>query len=532
MTARTLLELLALTSLALVVRLIAAWPVDYAPYTDAAYYALVAERLAAGDGFTVPVLWSFLEVGGRLPQPAELPVPSNGHWMPLTSIIASGPMAVLGPSWRSGQIPSIVLSTLLVPMTSVFAHWLFQRRWITLVSGVLACFAGPLLIYYPTIDNFALFGVLGAGAVASAMRSVQSAHPGRWIVLSGAICGFATLARIDGALLVVAPATAWLERGQFRSARGWLMGLAAALAFLVVLGPWLARNLTAFGALLPSVGGSTLWISSYNQQFSIASEVSLDTYLASGWGTILASKLGSWLELVGRTAVLMGGFWLLTFIPGLWGARRRRDLRPFAVYFLTMFVAMGGIFTFHAPQGAFYHSAPAWLPIAIPLAVASLPSAATSGGRIWPFLRRPQTHRFLAVSATIGAIVLSVVGSASIWQGWDRTHRLEKAAASWLAEEGRGEDRVMYRDPASLALLSGNPGVAAPFDPYPVIERVVRAYEVKWIVVVLDEGEVTDPLNLWPGARGFDSDGNSASFMAPTPSFEIDGLRIYAVRGS
>ncbi|HET9416145.1 MAG TPA: hypothetical protein VFP30_01260, partial [Candidatus Limnocylindria bacterium] len=54
----------------LVARTLAALTVDYAPYTDPAYYTLVAERLASGDGFTVPVIWSFLEVGSRLPDPA------------------------------------------------------------------------------------------------------------------------------------------------------------------------------------------------------------------------------------------------------------------------------------------------------------------------------------------------------------------------------------------------------------------------------------------------------------------------------
>src|SRR6476619_1420964 len=98
----TLRDLLVLAALGLVARLATALPVDYAPYTDPAYYTLVAERLATGHGFSVPVIWSFLEVGSRLPTPAVLPVPSNAHWMPLTSILAAGPMALLGPSYRAG----------------------------------------------------------------------------------------------------------------------------------------------------------------------------------------------------------------------------------------------------------------------------------------------------------------------------------------------------------------------------------------------------------------------------------------------
>lgn len=523
-------DLLWLGALGLLVRLAAAWPVDYAPYTDPAYYTLVAERLASGQGFSVPVIWSFLEVGSRLPDPAVLPVPSNGHWMPLTSILAAGPMALLGPSYRAGQLPSILLSAALVPATAAIAAWLFERRWVAIVSAVLAAFAGPLLVYYPTVENFAIFGVLGAGALATATRATTAPRPGRWLIASGALCGLATLARLDGVLLTVAPATAWLARGECRRPNGWLVGFGSAAAFILVLAPWLLRNLATFGAPLPSAGGTTLWITSYNEQFSIGHEVSLTSYLASGPAAIIGSKLDAWLQLVGRTGVLLGGTFLFTFVPGLWMARRRRELWPFAVYFVVMFVVMGGVFTFHAPRGAYYHSAPAWLPFAIPLSVASLPVVATAAGRFWPFLRRPQTHRFLALVATAGAVVLSVVGSLAIWREWDRSNRIDAAGAAFFIQNGLRSDVVMYGDPATLALRSGNPGVAASFDPYPVLERIVDAYDVRWVMVMLPEGQARDPLGLWDGAAAVDAEGNRATWLADEPALDLPELRIYAVR--
>jgi len=220
---------------------------------------------------------------------------------------------------------------------------------------------------------------------------------------------------------------------------------------------------------------------------------------------------------------------LLAFLPGLWFARRRQELRPFLAYFVLMFVTMGGLFTFHAPHGAFYHSAPAWLPFAIPIAVAAVPAVATATGRFWPFLRRPQTHRFLVVVGTLGAVVLSLLGSAAILRDWERSHRLEVAAAAWFAEQGATEDVVMYGDPASLHLVSGNPGVAAPFDAYPVIEEVIRAYDADWVVVMRAEGATTDALDLWNGGNGRDRAGNFATFLPKKPAYEIDGLRIYPV---
>ena len=110
-------------------------------------------------------------------------------------------------------------------------------------------------------------------------------------MLAGACAGLATLARVDGLLLTVAPATAWVVR------RGWARpqmvawGFASAAAFLVVLSPWLARNLAEYGSALPSAGGHMLWIRSYNEQFSIGHDVSMATYLGGGSGDIIGSKL-------------------------------------------------------------------------------------------------------------------------------------------------------------------------------------------------------------------------------------------------
>ena len=522
-------ELVALFVIGLVARVAAAVPVDYAPYTDPAYYTLVAQRLASGEGFTVPVIWSFLEVGSTLPDPAVLPVPSNGHWMPLTSIVAAGAMTLFGESWRAGQVPMVLLSALLVPMTAFSAAWLFRRRWVTWLSAVIAIFSGPLLVYYPTIENFAVFGVLGAGALMSAIRAAQPGTSARWLILSGALAGAATLARIDGVLLTVAPAVAWLVRGEHRRASGWILGFGSAAAYLAIVGPWLLRNVVVFGTALPSAGGSMLWITSYNEQFSIGHVISIESYLDAGIGFIIGSKLDSWFQLVGRTAVLLGGVFLLTFIPALWMARRRRDLWPFVAYFLTMFVAMGGLFTFHAPRGAYYHSAPAWLPIAIPLAISAVPAVATAAGRFWPFLRRPQTHRFLATAGTLGAVVLSTVGSVVIWREWDRSHRLDLAGAQFFVERGATSDVVMFGDPAALALLSGNPGVAPTPDSYLVQERIVEAFDVKWVMVQLPEGADVDPLGLWHGGAATDAEGNRASWLADDPAFEIPDLRVFEV---
>ena len=526
------LDLLVLSVVALVVRTFAAALVPYPPYTDPAYYDMVAQQLVTGHGFTAPVIWSFLEVGSRIPVDPTLPVASNGHWMPLTSIVASAGMALFGPGWRAGQVPMVVLSAALVPFTYLIGWEFWRSRSVALGGATLALLGGPLLIASPLVANYAVFGVTGAAALYLSCRAVGASRPGPWLVCAGLACGLATLTRVDGLLLTVAPAVAWLlrlERGRLVNALAW--GVGSGLAFVLVLAPWLARNQATFGSLLPSAGAHMLWISSYNEQFSIGHEISLSSYLASTSPlAIVGSRLVAWLELVGRTTVLTGGIFVIFLAAGLWLTRRRRDLLPFVVYFVLMFVVMGAVFTFHGPKGAYYHASEAWLPFALPMAVAAIAPASTAAGRWWRFLRRPATHRFLLVVGIVGAALLALVASTSLYTQWTASHELDEAAGSYFTTNHLTDAVVMSDDPSALWQVSRNPGVPFPFDPYPVVEQVVRAYGVQWVVVTRRDPALPDPLGLWEGAESVDSHGNRADFLASDPEFEAPGVRIYAVR--
>ena len=132
--------------------------------------------------------------------------------------------------------------------------------------------------------------------------------------------------------------------------------------------------------------------------------------------------------------------------------------------------------------------------------------------------------------ATAGAVVLSVVGSLAIWHEWDRSHRLDAEGAAFFRDHAATTDVVMYPDPATLALLSGNPGVAPSFDPFDVLGRIVDAYGVDWVMVQLPEGAQRDALGLWDGPAGTDVNGNHPTFLADRPSLDVPGLRIWPVR--
>ena len=242
---------------------------------------------------------------------------------------------------------------------------LWSSRFNAWVAALLVLTAGPLLVMAPLVDAFAVFGAAGAGAIWCSTRAVRTPSPGPWLVAAGALVGLATLARVDGLLLAAAPAAAWATRRDWPSGRarvGWGFGSAAGRAAGACS---VARSRPGtFGSAFPSAGGHTLWITSYNQQFSIGQDPTLAGYLAWGPLNIIGSKLGGWGELLGRPPSSWAGIFVFFFFAGLWRERRRPELGPSSPTSSVMFLAMGAVFTFHAPKGAFYHSSLAWLPFA------------------------------------------------------------------------------------------------------------------------------------------------------------------------
>jgi 4-amino-4-deoxy-L-arabinose transferase-like glycosyltransferase len=492
--------------------------------------------MATGQGMTVPFLWSFLETGGALTSDPRIPIPSHAHWMPLTAWVAAAGMLIGGPSEAAARFPFVLLSTALSPVAYWFAWQTWRNRPAAVAAGVLVIFSGPLLLFGSIVENYAVFGLAGAGALHAAMRAVADMpHRRGWLVASGLLVGVATLARIEGVLLATAPATAWLIGMRWAPwlvegpRPGWWAGLASAAACLVVVTPWAVRNIQTLGAPLPSTGGHTLWIKDYNEQFSITADTSASAFLAQGPATIIGQKLGAWVTIGGYTVALLAGVFGVLFVAGLWIHRRRADVAPFIVYWIVMFVVMGGLFTFHAPRGLFYHHASAWLPIGAPFAAMAIPPLADAVSRWWRFLGRPATHRFLLVVSLLAAVPFSVVASALLLTEWRQNLAAAERVAEFLETRPDGE-RVMFRDAPLLATLTEHQVVGPPFDPFPIVEGVARAYDVRWFVAQRQVQEpAIEPLGLWEGGRAIDSDGNRADWLATEPTYEDDMVRIYEI---
>jgi hypothetical protein len=502
--------LLLLYALAAVVRaaLLALYP-DPA-YPDSYYYVDVARAVAAGNGLNIDFVWIFAEVGNRLPDPAVLPIPSNAHWLPLASFLQAPFVSILGPTAVASALPGLLIGSLVAPLTFLIARDAGARPIVGVAAGVISAIPGAATVFMAQPENFAILHPLVAGTLWLTARGLKG--DARSFAFAGLLAGLATLARNDGILLAGAIGLIWVAdrlrswRGR-RARRSWsrvederspipfLAALGAGALFLLVMGPWWARQLAVFGSISPtSSTGVALWIRDIAEWNSITADPSLSSWLAQGWGPIIGSRLDGLFAALGSFAVMIASVVLLPFLViGMAARRHSRDFGPWFVYAFIAFAGATFLYPLHVPGGAFIHTAIGLQPHAAILAVEGVLIFVG-----WFARRRHSWREGPAGTIFVWSIVALVVGSAVIFTrpvqaGWDAVRQPRIALAAELDRLGvPRDDRILSIDAAGIKYWTGRPGVVTPDDPIEVIESVARAYGIRWLV--LERGDAARAL--------------------------------------
>lgn len=483
---------MALYGLAFVVRALLFALHPDAAYPDSYYYVDVARALQAGHGFNIDFIWSFVDVGGRIPANPTLPIPSNAHWMPLASIVQLPTMWLLGPTQLASAIPFLLIGALAAPLTWLIAREIGAGNRVALAAGVAVAIPGAAAIYMAQPDNFSLYQPLGLAAMWLTARGLRG-HRGSF-ALAGLAVGLATLARNDGVLLgaTVGLAFVWDRWRAWRSGGGrapkipWRYAFACLGLFVVVMAPWYLRQLAVFGSFSPSsTSGRILLIANYEQLNSVTSDTSLGAFLGQGIGPLITSRVLGLVSAIQIYSVLACSVVLVPFVVvGAWSRRRSVDFGPFFLYAGLLFGASALLFAVHVPYGTFLHSAVALVPFTFILGMEGVVIVVTWIARHRRGWEEERAARMFLIAA-VGTLVLNAAAfGLLVNKSWNSERdALISAGQAIDAAGGRTSDLVLSADPGGIEYFTGRGGVMTPDDSLDVIHRVATAYGVRWLVL-------------------------------------------------
>lgn len=299
-----------------------------------------------------------------------------------------------------------------------------------------------------------------------------------WIF--GLLAAVAHLARADGALLLPVLAAAL-----FRAKRSWrAMGLLllAFVVYLLAMSPWFVRNVQLIGSPLPAAGGKTVFLQEYNDFYSYQKELDLASYLSGGLGPVLASKGRA---LAWNLSVLYGmAYYLVPFgLLGLWELRRRRELFPFSLYAILLYLVMSLLFTFPSMRGSMLHSGVALLPWTAVAAVHGIHLAVAWVGSRLRHWNVPVAQARFTIIAVIFAGGMSLLLTAREAGNREALYQHHLRLASWFQEHAEPESLVMLTNPPAYSYASGRPSVVTPTDGLEALFAVSDRYAVSYLAL-------------------------------------------------
>lgn len=464
-------------------------------YMDAFYHFNAAVKLAAGEGFVDPYLWVYIGA------PDSLPAPSHLYWMPLTSIVAAGGMALFNApgSYAAAQLPLALLFFGTVCIGYGLGWLLGGTRRHAWVAGLLTLFSGFFVRFWGATDTFAPYAFVGGACLLALGWGVRA--PGRlgWFALAGALAGLGHLTRADGLLLLVAgwAALLWPGRGLPIHQR-LIAGALLTAAYVAVMTPWFLRNLDVIGSPLATGGTQGIWFTEYNDLFNYPADAGPAQFFADGLGTLLRSRwegISSGLQ----TLIAVEGWIVMTpfMLIGLWMKRGDALVRPFWLYALGMHLAMTVIFTYPGIRGGLFHSAAALIPWWAVLGTVGLDAAVD-----WAARRRrhwqPTLAKRIFSAAAVGFAVLLSLMIALPSRGEGDVPPVYAALRHYLPPDAR----VLSNDPPQLYYFTGLGGASLPNEPPEALRELAQQYGIDY---VLFEGVSADrrmsnfaSARLWP----------------------------------
>ncbi len=518
-------------------------------YMDADYYYSSGLRIANDGLWSEPFIWNYLD------DPKGLPHPAFTYWMPIAGIVSALGIKLSGvSSFWGARIGFVLIAGCLPPLTAFLAYTFTPQRWASLLAGAIALFSGFYFAYLPTTETFGIYMLLGSLFFILVMKlqqdtnladseyesiklnkfgfNIVSIESRVWVYLAiGVIVGLMYLTRADGLIWLgmglAAIFTQWSSRNKSHlggeNRKGvrtslWIPLVLFLLAFLIIISPWVLRNIISFGSIFAPGSGRAFWLTSYDEIYAYpASKLTFNRWLSSGIMEILQARAWSLgLNTLTSFAVQGGIFLLPLILGGLWAHRKDWRVGVVSGGWLVSYLVMTLIFPFQGARGGFFHAGAGFQPLFWALVPAGLVVFINWGVR----KKNWQTHRSIKLFSA-GIIGLVIIVTAFVtWQRLVGTYRSDsawgKAEQAYINVERFLENWdapsaavVMVNNPPGYYAMTGRQAIVIPDGDLQDSLHAGKGFKASYLI--LDEnyptglGEYYHKPGNYPGLRYMDT---------------------------
>lgn len=485
---RVWLVLICLGALALRVGL--ALNVDFPGVADPNHYYNLAVRLTEGHGFTIDYIWQYSANPASIIHPEE-------HWMPLAAALAALPMALFGVSVHAAISPFILIGSILPLLAFIGARRLHMSDEGALFAAAAVALLPELVLNSLRTDTTIPFALFTSAALLLSARLTPLRAFG-----VGALAGLAYLTRSDGTLIIAAFAWHVIFNGEFSlSWRPMRFIPVAIIAFVVVILPWLVRNLEAFGAFTSPETRIMWFFTHHDDHYAYGRTFSLETLLAA---QTPAEIVGKRLFEMAAGGVMMlrtfGDALAVAVIGGLALILARRDgsirrmIAPALFFAIIAFIAYTVMLPYKAQAGSLKKAFLGAVPLLIPLAALAL-DWVIEDRRI-----RRGALALIVIVLTVNAVQLVRTDAAASAAYLAEVERAAAVARTLPDTNGDGDLILMTQDPFILRYV-GFRSIMYPYEDRDTIHAVALRYGVDYLLMpanrpslnALYDGEDADP---------------------------------------
>lgn len=466
----------------------------------AAYYATVAEQVAAGHGLTVPYAWSYLTPA--VANGLALPRPAFDVWLPAASLV-SVPLVWPFGGVLATRLAGALAGAALVPLVAMLAGRTARAAGrdprdadvVALLAATLVAISQPLVTGSISSDSQALFGVTVLGGVLACERALRTGRP-RDLVVAGLVLGAGMLTRNEtlyllAAVVVVALFAAPGPRRERVARAAVLVGVAAAC-----YAPWAVRQWLVFGSPLPGQTAANAFSVSPNDIFGWSAPApSLSTYLAVGPAALADQRIAALQHNALDVLLLPALPWSVVGLAGVVLLWRARPLRLLIATAILTFLADTLVFPVATQYGTFLHgSAPV-------LALLAIGAASLSVGAARWAMRRPHGGELAALAGGVVAVwsLLATSFGVADYAAWANSVPPRYAALRQTLDASMPKGTVVIAThPSWVWRDAGYPSVVLPDEPAASVLSLATAYHASVVVVDGVDGPWPDAASTTP----------------------------------